>query len=410
MCPCDQKETKRDRETERKRERESPRPSQQDGHSQTSSEEHGEELLGGGGEGARGDLERPVGTVEHPDERDQRPHLQHSRVRRSDAHDLEAAERSRQELAPRVQVARAARLSDQERQREGRPAVQGAHRRHTDAQGLSVHRGAEGPGRQCAREGQTARELSARRRALEGRALQGAARTRTIRAERQRHQQRQQAHIRLVGAHQERQLCRSVWRWRWRRWRWCHGRWWWTAERRCVEQRSGGRDRGRATVGRQRRGSANQVGYHAQPTGARGRGAAQAGRRGQTPDRSREVQERGTAGSSRKLPSLPLNQLNTTYKEQTMFELIVVVQFKVDRSRRVRSVVEHDDADAQSNEARRTQRGRGVRHRAQVRHAFRLAAQAQPEHQQWRWPRWRRKRSESRNKTTHSHMTRSLYK
>jgi len=82
-----------------------------------------------------------VGSFIDPDERDKRSHLQHNSLWRGHAHDLEAGERPRQELAPRLQVTGSARLPDQKRKRKSGPAVQGTHCPDPDSQGLSIHRG-----------------------------------------------------------------------------------------------------------------------------------------------------------------------------------------------------------------------------------------------------------------------------
>lgn len=53
--------------------------------------------------GARGDIQRPMGALCHPNGRDRRPDLQHGGNGRNHEDDLEATQRSRQELATRLQ-------------------------------------------------------------------------------------------------------------------------------------------------------------------------------------------------------------------------------------------------------------------------------------------------------------------
>lgn len=73
-----------------------------------------------------------MGPEQHPHGRDRRPDVQRRRLHGDHADALEAAERSRQELAPRVQGPRPPRVPHQNRHREGRPAVQGEHLCHSD--------------------------------------------------------------------------------------------------------------------------------------------------------------------------------------------------------------------------------------------------------------------------------------
>lgn len=97
------------------------------------------------GKSARGDIERPMGPVQHADGGDRRPHVQRDGVHGDHADDLEEAQRPRQELEARVQGAGAHGVPHQDRQREGRHAVQGEHLRHPHAAGLPVHGGGQGP-------------------------------------------------------------------------------------------------------------------------------------------------------------------------------------------------------------------------------------------------------------------------
>jgi hypothetical protein len=83
---------------------------------------------------AQGDEQRPLGPEQHPHERDRRPHLQCRRLHGDHANAVEAAQRSRQELATRVQGPRPPGVSHQDRHGEGRPTVQGEHLRHPDAE------------------------------------------------------------------------------------------------------------------------------------------------------------------------------------------------------------------------------------------------------------------------------------
>ena len=83
---------------------------------------------------AQGDKQRSMGPEQHPHGRDRRPHVQRRRLHGDHADAVEAAERSRQELAARLQGPHAPRVPHQNRQRKGRPAVQGEHLRHPDAQ------------------------------------------------------------------------------------------------------------------------------------------------------------------------------------------------------------------------------------------------------------------------------------
>lgn len=68
-----------------------------------------------------------MGPFEHADGGDRRPHVQRDGVHRDHADDLEAAQRPRQELAARVQGARAHGVPHPDRQREGGDAVQREH-------------------------------------------------------------------------------------------------------------------------------------------------------------------------------------------------------------------------------------------------------------------------------------------
>lgn len=75
------------------------------------------------GKSARGHLERPMGSVQHLDGGDSRPHLQRDGLHGDHADDLEAAQRPRQELAARVQGSGPHGVPHQDRQREGGHAV-----------------------------------------------------------------------------------------------------------------------------------------------------------------------------------------------------------------------------------------------------------------------------------------------
>ena len=63
------------------------------------------------GQGSWGHQQWSLGPLLHPDVGDRRPDLQHGRLLRDHADDLEEAQRSRQELETRLQGARPARVS-----------------------------------------------------------------------------------------------------------------------------------------------------------------------------------------------------------------------------------------------------------------------------------------------------------
>lgn len=67
------------------------------------------------GKSARSDIKRSMGTIEHADGGDRRPHVQRDGVHGNHANDMEAAERPRQELAACVQGAGAYGVPHQDR-------------------------------------------------------------------------------------------------------------------------------------------------------------------------------------------------------------------------------------------------------------------------------------------------------
>lgn len=73
-----------------------------------------------------------MGSQQYPHGRNRRPDVQRRRLHGDHADALEAAKRSWQKLASRVQGSRPPRVPHQNRHREGRPAVQGEHLRHSD--------------------------------------------------------------------------------------------------------------------------------------------------------------------------------------------------------------------------------------------------------------------------------------
>lgn len=85
-----------------------------------------------------------MGPIQHADDGDCRPDIQRDGLHGDNAHDLEEAQRPRQELAPRLQGARAHGVPHQDGHGEGGAAVQGEHLRHSHLEGLSVSGGWKG--------------------------------------------------------------------------------------------------------------------------------------------------------------------------------------------------------------------------------------------------------------------------
>lgn len=89
----------------------------------TKSAQHRTQLLRRPAQGQGGDVERCLGSEQYDHGGDRRSHVQRGGFHRNHADDLEETERSRKELASRLQGASFARVSDQNRFGKGRGTV-----------------------------------------------------------------------------------------------------------------------------------------------------------------------------------------------------------------------------------------------------------------------------------------------